>query len=74
MKTIFAALDPNNFFKLEIDSNLFSHIVTAQQWLLDCPYEGYLWISTNVYHLNLGVWLPCKIEVTRECANAVVTV
>lgn len=74
MKTIFAALDPNNFFRLDIDNNTLLQIEDAYDWLINCPYDGVLWLDTTVYHFNLGCLMPCKLEIGKRHVNAVVTV
>jgi hypothetical protein len=71
MKVIYAALDPNNFFRFELNDTI--EISAARKWLRDCPYKGILWIDAFAYHFNLNSYMPCKIEVGKDSINVVVT-
>ena len=61
---ILAYLDPNNFYRLTINSDLIHDIKKAKADVDDCPFDIRIPVMTKVYHINTKTWLDCTIYVS----------
>jgi len=74
MKTIYAALDPQNFYKAVIDDQTLEKIKEARKWLDTCPFNGELSIPFEVVCLNSNKKTSCYIIVFNYTINIMIKI
>lgn len=72
MKRIFACLDPDNFYTLDLSDETLSEVTLAQAWLQGCQFDGELWIHTTAKHLNTKNYVDCRLVIRTDRVGALV--
>lgn len=72
MKTIFAATDPNNFYRVVIDDQILKQIEEAKKWLDNCPFNGEIRIPIKVFCLNTESLVNCDVAMFKDTINILI--
>lgn len=66
MKTIFACVDPANYFKIEISDTLWQDMVRATDFFKGCPFDGRLWLPINILNIKTRRYTAMRVIISNE--------